>query len=473
VTTARSREAWAVAVATVGIHLATATIYTYHRDEVYYLASGRRLAWGYVDHPPLTPFLYRVSDALFGSSVFGLRIVPALLHGLIVLLTARLAAELGGNNRAQMIAALGAAVAPMFLTIGHFLTTVTMEVVLWTATTILVVRLLKGADPRLWLAVGLVLGLAMLDKWTTVLLVAGLGAGLLLVPERRILATPWVAAGAILAAALWLPNLLWQADRGFPQFDVAGNLRNYLESTLTAPFQFVLLGVASVVLVVPGLFWLLRDPAAQRFRCLAFAFVVIVAVVMVSGGKPYYAAVFAPVLIAAGAASGIGSTGWQVPAWLVGIGLLIAPFALPLLPVSTADAVRGANKEIGEMVGWPHLVDVVQGVYRQHPGATIFTGNYSEAGILELLGPARGLPQPISGHNSYWYWGHPKGRSPVTIVVGVNRAYLEPRFGDVQLAAVFHTPGGVHNMEDGAQIWVCRDQKPDWDQLWPQLRHFQ
>jgi hypothetical protein len=464
---------WVVAATTTSFHLATSTIYTYHRDEVYYLASGRRLAWGYVDHPPLTPLLYRLSDVLFGSSPFALRIVPALLHGLIVVLTAWLAAELGGTTRAQLIAALGAAVAPMFLTIGHFLTTVTMEVVLWTVAVGLVVRILKGGDPRLWLVVGLVIGLAMADKWTTVLLVAGLGAGLLLVPERRVLLTPWVLAGAAIAVAIWLPTALWQANHGWPQFEVAGNLRDYAQALAAPLFQFVVLGAVSVILAIPGLSWLLRAPDGRPFRALGIAFVVIVGLVMVTGGKPYYAAVFAPVLVAAGAASGVGARGWAIPAWIAGLGIVAAPFAMPLLPLKTADAVRGANKEIGEMAGWPHLVDVVAVVYRSHPGATIFTANYSEAGIIELLGPGRGLPQPVSGHNSYWYWGHPNGRSATTIVVGVPKQAVDRWFADVHLAATFHTPGGVHNMEDGAPIWVCRDQRADWATLWPDVRHFQ
>ena len=122
------------------------------------------------------------------------------------------------------------------------------------------------------------------------------------------------------------------------------------------------------------------------------------------------------------------------------------------------------------MIGWPHLVDTVASVYAQHPGATILTGNYSEAGSIELLGAHRGLPQPISGHNTYWYWGHPRGRSDTTIAVGFDRAFLAPRFGHVERAATFHAPHDVHNLENGAAIWVCRDQREDWDHLWPGLR---
>src|SRR4051812_11124710 len=218
------RSTWIVAAIVVAFHLATAAIYSYHRDELYYLASGRRLAWGYVDHPPLTPFLYRISDILFGSSQFGLRIVPAFLHGGLVVMTALLARELGADARGQVVAAIAAAIAPMLLTTGHFLTTVTPEVLAWSAITLFVVRILNGGDPRLWVVVGVVVGLGFLDKWTTGFLIVGLAAGLLLVPERTVLRTPWLLAGIALALAIWAPNLVWQARHGWPQFEVARGL---------------------------------------------------------------------------------------------------------------------------------------------------------------------------------------------------------------------------------------------------------
>ena len=124
------------------------------------------------------------------------------------------------------------------------------------------------------------------------------------------------------------------------------------------------------------------------------------------------------------------------------------------------------------MVGWPQFVDSVDAVYAQHPGATILTSNYAEAGSIELLGARDGMPQPISGHMTYWYWGHPSGRSAETIVVGYDQSHLQKWFGDVELAATFHSPDGIHNEEDGVSIWVCRDQLADWDQIWPEVRHF-
>jgi 4-amino-4-deoxy-L-arabinose transferase-like glycosyltransferase len=465
-----SRSTWIVAAVVVVFHLATASIYGYHRDEVYYLASGRRLAWGYVDHPPLTPFLYRVSDTVFGSSLFGLRIIPALLHGGLVVMTALLARELGGDTRAQIAAAIAAAIAPMFLTIGHFLTTVTPEVLLWCGITLFVIRLLNGGDPRLWLVVGLLVGVGFLDKWTTGFLVVGLAVGLLLVPERTVLRTPWLLAGIAVALVVWAPNLVWQARHGWPQFEVADGLRNRGEALFTPPGALILCG-AAIILAAPGLWWLIRSADASHYRALAIAFGVIVLAVVVTEGKPYYVGGFTPVLFAAGAVAAVTtSTGWitAMAVW----GIVSAPLAIPLLPLGTAEGVRHVNKEVTEMVGWPQFVDTVDHVYEQHPDATILTSNYAEAGSIELLGRGMHMPQPISGHMTYWYWGHPSGKSDETIVVGYDEARLRQWFGDVQLATTFYSPHGIHNEEDGVRIWVCRDQLVDWDRLWPEIRHF-
>lgn len=388
-----------------------------------------------------------------------------------MVLVALLARELGGSPRAQLIAALGAAVTPLLLVTGHFLGTVTLEIVAWTAITLLVVRLLNGGDPRLWVAVGLVVGVGLLDKWTTGYLLVGLALGLLLLPERSVLWTPWAALGALVAVAMVAPNVIWQAERGWPQIEFADTLRNYGQAVFAAPLQLLFLGAVSVLLALPGLLWLLRDGSARHYRSLGIAFLVILVLVMVSGGKPYYAAVFGPALIAAGAVAVTAhSPARALPVVIVATGVLLLPMATPLLPISTLDCTRRLNPDMGEMVGWPELVDHVAAVYRAHPGATILASNYSEAGSIEVLGGPRGLPQPISGHNTYWYWGHPRGRSPVTIAVGYSRRELEPMFGDVRQVATFHAPGGVHNMEDGAPIWICRDQRADWDELWPGLR---
>jgi 4-amino-4-deoxy-L-arabinose transferase-like glycosyltransferase len=457
--------AW-IAAATTALHLATANLWGYHRDEFYYLACGRRLAWGFVDHPPVTPWLYRIADLTVGSSKLGLRMTPALLHGASVLLVASLARELGGSTRAQVLAASAAALAPLLLTTGHFLGTVTVEITVGVALALVVARLVNGGDPRLWLLAGALTGLGLLNKWTFAFGVAGLAVGLL-VGSRDTLATPWLLGGIAIALALWAPNLWWQAQHGWPQLEFAGTLRDYGQTPLVLPAQLLLLG-AGAILAVPGIGWLATNGAGRPYRFLLVAVVVATVLTLVTGGKPYYTAAVLPALLAAGAVAIDGSRSWVVPAVVVAVGVLLAPLAMPLTPRRTANALRAVNPELGEMVGWEQLAAQARVLHAQHPHAGILTTNYSEAGAIELLAPD--VPNPASGHNSYWDWGPPAGDPDTVIVYGADRARLGDAFTTVRRIATVASPDGVHNQEDGTPVWLASGRRTPWSELWPRFR---
>jgi hypothetical protein len=332
--------------------------------------------------------------------------------------------------------------------------------------------MLRTDDPRWWIAVGLFFGLALLDHWTIALFAGGLFLGLLCTPQRALLWSPWAVGGALVALVIALPNILWQAQHNWPQLTFARHIRDYGSTAKTVPSQFLLLGAASFLLALPGLLWLLRSSEARVYRSLGVAFLFTLALVLVSGGKEYYTAASFPLLLAAGGVRFMHTSGWPLPLALVGIGLVFFPFATPLLPASTANFVRGLNPEIGEMIGWSHVVDVVAPVAAAHPDAPILTSNYSEAGVIELLGKPKGMPQPYSGALNYWYWGHPDGVSETTIVVGFDREYLARFFSECTPAETIRTPGGVRNQEDGTTVWLCNGQRADWASMWPALRHY-
>lgn len=453
-----------IAGATAAFHLATANVWGYHRDEFYYLACGRRLAWGYVDHPPLTPLLYRIADVTFGPSQLGLRIFPALLHAASVVLVALLARELGGTARAQLAAALATALAPLLLTTGHFLGTVTVEITLGAALALVLVRLADGGDPRLWLLAGLLAGLGMLNKWTFGFALAGLAIGML-AGNRDALATPWLAAGAAVAAVLVAPTVAWQAAHDWPQLEFARTLRDYGQTPLVIPAQLLLLGPAAVF-ALPGIKWLAADSPTHRF--LLVGFVVALAGVLVTGGKPYYTAAVALPLVAAGAVALADAGPWLVPT-IAAVGVLLLPFATPVTPVHTADALRAVNPELGEMVGWEALADRVTALHAAHPTAAVVATNYSEAGSVELL--ASSVPQPASGQNSYWDWGPPPATADDVIVLGTGTAErLRDDFADARRLTTIRTPAGVHNQEDGTEVWLLTGRRRPWSEIWPHLR---
>lgn len=455
-----------IAAATTAFHLATANLWGYHRDEFYYLACGRRLAWGFVDHPPITPFLYRLAAVTFGTSKFGLRIIPAVLHGVTVVLIAMLARELGGNPRAQMLAALGAALAPLLLTTGHFLGTVTVEIAIGSGLVLLIVKLVNGADPRLWIAVGVVCGVGLLNKWTFGLGIVGLGVGLLLL-DRNVLTTRWLVVGVVVALLLVAPNVWWQARHGWAQLEFASSLQDYAQTPITIPAQLFLLSAGAIV-AIPGIRWLLRNPAGAPYQFLLVAFGVALILVLMTGGKPYYTAAILPAFVGVGAVALSNTRGWLLPAAVLVLGVLSAPYATPVLPLGITRSMLATNPELGEMLGWESFTHQIAALHRGHPDAGIVTANYSEAGSIELLAPE--LPQPASGHNSYWYWGPPANSPDEVIAITRDHAGLIRAFHDVARLSTVHTPGGVPNMEDGTPIWLASGPRIPWPDLWPSFR---
>src|SRR5215211_1430725 len=298
-----------VAASTTVLLVAFASGYGYHRDELYFLAAGKHLAWAYADQGPLTPLIARAMDEIARDSLTALRLPSALASGATVLITGLLARELGGSRRAELLAASCAAVASIVLFTGHLLSTSTIDLLAWTSLSLVAVRAVRTGEDRLWLAAGVVLGVALLNKPLPAFLALGLLAGVALAGPRRLLRNPYVWSGAAIALLLWSPWILWQADHGWPQLDVS---RSVAEGRSTSsepwwavvPFQLLLVSPLLAPVWIAGLVRLFRDPAVREFRFLAWAWAVLAVVFMASGGKPYYLAGLLPALLGAGAEQG-------------------------------------------------------------------------------------------------------------------------------------------------------------------------
>ncbi|MEY2430935.1 MAG: hypothetical protein QOC92_660 [Acidimicrobiaceae bacterium] len=482
-----TRAVFGIAAGKTAFFVATSGIWGLHRDEFYYLAGGRHLEWGYVDHPPLTPLLYRVGETLFGSSQTGIHTVPALLAGVLVIVGALTARELGGGRTAQIITAAGVAVSPMFLTTSHFLSTVTADILLWSIGLLLIARLLRMGDQRLWLAIGAVAGIGLLNKNTMLFWAVGVLAGLLLTRQVSLLRNRWFVGGLMIAGACMVPYLLWEAHYDWPTIEFLRSLQSHHDNIsnpiLYLPYQLVLMGPALTIIWIPGLIWLLRSEEARRFRALGVGYMAVLVLIFVLRGKAYYVGSWYPALFAAGSvwleARGRRSLRTYLLV-LLAAGLTAAPFALPLVPStsSAAKTITGANDELGEMIGWDDMARQVADVAHGLPAddqaqLTILTENYSEAGAIEYWRASLGLPQPISRQNSYWLWGFEPAHENGTVVsVGLSRESLSRFFSDVQLAGTVTNAAGIHNKEFGSPIFVCRGQRVPWTEIWPAIKDF-
>ena len=201
-----------IAAAAAAVELAVSARYGYVRDELYFLSAGQHLAFGYVDQPPLTPLLARISAALTGNTLVGLRILPALALAALVVMTAAMSRRLGAGRTGQLLAALAAATCAEYLGAMHELTTTTPDLVFWAVTLLLVMQLLASQDRRWWVAIGGCAGVASEAKWNIGFLVTALAAGFVFTDARRLLRSRYLLIGGLIAAALAAPDVVLAGD---------------------------------------------------------------------------------------------------------------------------------------------------------------------------------------------------------------------------------------------------------------------
>jgi len=492
------------ALLTFALHLVANPHYGFFRDELYFVICGFRPAWGYVDQPPLVPLLAAGSQ-LFGHSLFLLRAVPALFAAASVYTTCLLVEELGGGAFAIIFGALVAAVTPVLMDFGSKLTTDVVGLWLWPLAALFVLRIVKGADPRWWLAVGAILGIALESKYSVVFFAGGMLAGLLALPQRRVLATPWFFGGMLLTAAIALPNFAWQAFHGYPMWTTLRDADEYTNAHLS-PLQYV----ATQLLVTHPLLapiWLIGLVALLRrsdARFLGLAYIALIVQMIALHGKHYYPGNFYPIPIAAGAVTieawTAGARVWRpaLAAYALVAGTLLVPLLMPILPERTMTAYdriaesvvareinlsRTDRKNIGklppdwaDMHGWRELAAVVARIYRSLPPAeraqtAILASNYGEAAAIDFFGAEYGLPPVLSGHNQYWLWGT-HGYSGNVVIDVHGECDRDARIFKVRrVVARFSNPWG-RPFENGFPISLCRGITAPLATVWSRLRSY-
>jgi hypothetical protein len=488
------RRVLAVSAALFAVLMVLSARYGFHRDELYFLDCARHLQASYVDQPVLAPLLARVSLELFGVSAPGLRLWPALAAGTTVLIGALTARELGGGRRAQLLAALGTAAMPVVFGSGHVANTTGYDILAWAALALIVVRIGRTGDTRWWLAAGAVAGLGAENNHLAGIFAVALVAGVLLSGGYRLILSRWFAGGALIAVALEIPDLWWQATHGWATLAMTHSLNSENGGLLNA-VGFIVAQLAVAVLPLcwvwmVGLRFLWRSGRAP-WRAVVWAYgLLFVVFALTTGGQIYYLAGLYVSLFAAGAVS-LEAWFGDRPAWRRTLLAITAVFTavsvvsiLPVLPPGDVAWTYKSSAISGETIGWPQLVSTVRTVWlslpaQQRAQAVIFTADYSEAGAINELGRGEGLPTAVSGQNTDWWWG--PGNPDATTVIAVSPgprsttgygAYLRQYFASVRPVATLSNPYGMHNIEWGGQVFVCTGLRQPWGQLWPRLRHY-
>jgi dolichyl-phosphate-mannose-protein mannosyltransferase len=490
-----------VAAVKLAIQFAGIRNYGFFRDELYYLACGQHLAWGYVDQPPLVAAVAWLARHLFGDSIVGVRLLPVLAGAAIVALTGYFARELGGDRFAQFLAAITILFAPAYLAFDGFLSMNAFEPLFWLVCAWLMVRIVKGASPRLWLAFGVVAGFGLENKHTMLAFGFALVVGLLLNGQWRLLTSRWAWVGAAIALLIFLPNLLWEAHHGWPQIEVVRNAQQF-KNVPVSPWRFLgeqvlFLEPLALPVWLGGLIWLLGAREAKPVRFLAFAYLIVLGIVMAFGEKTYYPLPAYPMLVAAGsvALERIARPAMQwlrvaIPTLIVVGGVAGLPLAVPILPIDALlrysqalpfarvqterDATVQLSQLYADMLPWQNTAEQVASIYHALPAdeqssCAILAGNYGEAGAIDYYGPALGLPKAIGGHNSYFDWGPRNYTGSCVIVFGERAGQFTQYFGDVRLAGTISNPGAMP-IEQSIEVYVCRKPAAPLAELWPNFK---
>ncbi|HEU5267536.1 MAG TPA: glycosyltransferase family 39 protein [Jatrophihabitans sp.] len=460
--------------------------YGYHRDELYFRML--RPGWGYLDQPPLTPLLARLTKDLIADQVWALRI-PAMLASIgSVLLVAAIAREVGGGRVAQGLAAWGYAFAAFPLVAGHVLTTASIDATVWLAVLLLIVRAQLRDDTRCWLWAGVVVGVGLYNKLLIVVLLVALAAGVLISGPRRLLVSRPVLAATAIAIVVGLPNVIYQARNGWPQFEFGRTLAEHNAGDVRVDMWSLLISMFGPPLVAvwgAGLVALWRRPQWRSIRFLVPALPALLVLVFVMGSQPYYefglvAALFAIGCVPTADWLARGGPGRLVTVVVLGVvnAVIAALVALPLVPLDDLGAtpIAGLNQTVGDTVGWPAYVRQVAAAYRGVPAVqrattTIVASNYGEAGAIDRYGPALGLPRVYSGQNQLYFQGRPPDSATTAVVVGGQVDDARGLFRSCRPAGKLDNGVDVDNEEQGEPIVVCRGPIGGWAAVWPKFKH--
>jgi 4-amino-4-deoxy-L-arabinose transferase-like glycosyltransferase len=461
--------------------------YGYHGDEMYFIASGGHPSFGYPDQPPLVPLIGWFLNDIAPRSLFVLRLPADLAAAGITVITALMVRELGGARRPQVLAAIGTAISGFPLAAAHLFHTTSLDMFTTALTCWLIMRSLVRSSPRTLLWAGLTVGIGSEVKTQVVFVAGALFLAVLCVGPRWPFRSRWLLSAAVLALAGIFPYAFWQASHAWPQSKVAAAVAGTAEGGRAGflPFQLVMASPVLVPVWIAGLVAPFRRNQLRNLRCFPVAYALLALAYLIGNGKAYYLASFYPALLAIGS---IPAVEWAERALnrrilLVAgltVGAIINGFvSLPLLPATQLQGslVMALNPDQGGTVGWPQFVDTVSGVWHDLPASertqtAIFTGNYSEAGAIDLLGRPLGLPRAYSGHNGYSLWGYPNDNDTHVLVTGFHNSHEVDRYFDAcQTMATVDNHVGLDTDEQGLPVMLCRPTA-GWPQLWPLLRHY-
>ncbi len=472
------------------------TPYEFHRDEFLYLAMGTHFRPLHMDFPPMMALLGNAARVFGDTSLFAVRMVPALAGTVIMLLMLLIVRELGGKKGAMLLAAAALFFNPLFLRTANLFQPVALDQLWWTLGFYALIKLRNTEDPRWWLVLGAAGGLGLLTKFSILFFGVAVLVGLLLTDQRKSFAGPWPWIAILMAVVIGMPSIVGQVNLGFPVVGQMQDLRSVqLQRTTLGDFVGgqVLLG-PSFLLALIGVIGLFAHPDLSRHRMAAWIAITAFAVLAALKGKAYYVGPIYPVLYAVGAVTlqdlahdrvrQIAQ--WGIAALVIAYGVFTLPFGLPILPPATMaryaawtgitpavttnrGVVLRLPQDYGDMLAWRELVEGVARVYHALPEedkarTVLYGANYGEAGALDLYGPPLGLPPVVSMAGSFYFFGPGDQSGEVMLFVGMEREWVNDTCPSAEVATRVKAEWTVE--ENDVPVVICREPTTTVQEVW-------
>ncbi len=482
----------------VVIHLLVIDQLEYHRDELLYFALGLHPDFGYASVPPLIGWIAAVMQSILGYSVFAVKLFPALLGGLLVWLAAQITKELGGGPYAQVLTAVALLVTPFSLRTFHLFQPVSVDLLLWTSILYTTLRYINSKEDKYLALIGLLSGLALLNKYLVLLLLLGLIISFVLTTERSIFKKQAFYRAIGIAFLIFLPNLIWQFLHDFP---VVGHMQALNQQQLvnvdrtTFMLDQINMTFASSFLLFLGAAFLFKT---KKYRFLGYTVLFVFAALLLLRGKSYYTLGILPLLIAAGATFlepylKRKFVRWALPLGLVLITIPIIPLGLPIygqdglvayfkdleddFGLNSArrfedGSIHSLPQDYADQLGWEELTLLTQKAYLKIPEkekSAIYCENYGQAGAIAIIGKKYDLPEPLSFNESFVYWSPQSFDPDIEYFI-----YINDELGE-DVAALFENIelvgriSNTHAREYGTQVYLCTKPKSSFNDFWKEV----
>ncbi len=493
-----------LALISITIHLLVINNLEYHRDELLYFSLGLHPAAGYATVPPMIGWIAWLMQNIFGYSLFAVRIFPALISGVMVILVSAIARELGGKLYAGSLAAIGLIISGFALRTFSLFQPVHIDLLFWTLIIYLLIRYINTSSGRYLIFLGIAAGFSLLNKYLIGLLFISILVVIPFTKYRNILIDKKFWLGILTGVIVFLPNIIWQFANGLPVFHHLSELaRTQLANVERGAFLFdqIMMASAAAVLTIAGLPYLLLNKNAWKYRFVGVVAILVIGILCILRGKSYYTLGIFPFLLAAGAVSYeriLKSILLRIllPVILILLTIPILPMGLPIFKTERLvkyfrdlelkkgivigrrfedGSIHSLPQDYADMLGWEELTSIANKAYQMVPdkrSCFIYCENYGQAGAITVIGKKYGLPEAVSFNESFRYWIPQQFNPDITSFI-----YINDELGE-DVKAIFRkisVVGSISNpdaREFGTTVYLCQDPVLSFNLFWTErLRH--